>query len=65
MAGFVTLVSLAVPAACGGSPDSSAGSDTITLYTCVSDTTIQPVIEAFEKADPGTRSSSSAPRPGS
>ena len=54
MAGFVTLVSLAVPAACGGSPDSSAGSDTITLYTCVSDSTVGPVIDSFEKADPGT-----------
>jgi iron(III) transport system substrate-binding protein len=36
--------------------DSSAGSDTkaITLYTCVNDTTIGPVIDAFKKANPGT-----------
>jgi len=50
-------------AACGGSDGGSdsggsAGSDgaaePITLYTCVSDTTIQPVIEAFEQDNPGS-----------
>ncbi|MCW2766282.1 MAG: transporter substrate-binding protein, partial [Nocardioides sp.] len=30
-------------------------SKTITLYTCVNDTTIGPVIDAFEKANPGTK----------
>lgn len=49
-------------AACGQSPTPSAGSGashsststrTLTLYTCVSDSTIQPVIQAFEKSEPG------------
>jgi len=42
-----------VAAACGGS-DGSSDADTITLYTCVSDTTIRPVIETFEDDNPGT-----------
>lgn len=46
---FLTLVL----AACGGS-SGSRESDTMTLYTCVSDTTIGPVIETFEHANPGT-----------
>jgi iron(III) transport system substrate-binding protein len=53
---------LAVPvllAACGG-PDASAGPnggepETLTLYTCVSDETIQPLIAAFEDGAGGTR----------
>lgn len=48
------LVPLALVAACGGSPEAS-GSEPITLYTCVSDTTIQPVIEQFERANPGSQ----------
>ena len=42
-------------AACGSSSDSGSGSDSgsLTLYTCVSDTTIAPVIKAYEKANPG------------
>lgn len=52
-AGLAAFVPLVVLAACGDSSDAS-GSDTITLYTCVSDTTIQPVIEQFEAANPGT-----------
>ncbi len=53
------LLPLVVAAACGGSEgtpgngSSDGGSETLTLYTCVSDTTIQPVIEAFEAANPG------------
>jgi iron(III) transport system substrate-binding protein len=42
--------------ACGGSDDpSGSGSTSITLYTCVSDTTIGPVIKAYEKAHPGDK----------
>jgi iron(III) transport system substrate-binding protein len=47
--------------ACGGTsngPTSSseaAAAGTVTLYTCVSDTTVQPVIAAFQKSEPGSR----------
>ncbi len=44
---------LAALAACGGS-DGASGS-TITVYTCVSDTTIGPVIDTFERDHPGTK----------
>ncbi|MEJ7832915.1 MAG: extracellular solute-binding protein [Nocardioides sp.] len=55
LAQALAVLSLAVaPAACGGGDDPS-GSTTITLYTCVSDTTIQPVIETFERDHPGTQ----------
>lgn len=40
--------------ACGDSEDASGDSRSIALYTCVNDTTIAPVIEAFEKDNPGT-----------
>jgi iron(III) transport system substrate-binding protein len=44
-----------VLAGCGASDSTSGSSDagSITLYTCVSDTTIGPVIDAFEDANPG------------
>jgi iron(III) transport system substrate-binding protein len=48
------LLLLAASSGCGGSEDSSDNTS-ITLYTCVSDTTIGPVIEAFEGANPGTK----------
>ena len=54
MAQVAILLLLAASSACGGSEDSS-DTDTITLYTCVSDTTIGPVIEAFEDANRGTK----------
>jgi iron(III) transport system substrate-binding protein len=46
-----------VLSSCGGSAGgaggaSGGGAQDITLYTCISDTTIQPVIEAFQKAHP-------------
>lgn len=52
LAAVVGAVSLT---ACGGDPGTStqAGTETITLYTCVSDTTIQPVIERFEQENEG------------
>src|SRR5688500_10526523 len=46
-------------AACGGTDaDTDAGADAgpsepITLYTCLSDESIQPVIDAFEKSGSG------------
>ena len=52
MAALMTLVGLA---GCGDGTTTAGGgttgaptSETITVYTCVSDTTIQPVIERFE-----------------
>jgi iron(III) transport system substrate-binding protein len=49
----VVAVMVAV-AACGVSEDSS-GSESITLYTCASDTTVGPVVDSFEKAHSGTK----------
>lgn len=46
------LAALALGSACGGSGEADT-SQTLTLYTCVSDTTIEPVIERFEKDHPG------------
>ena len=55
----LTAVVLLALAACGGpDADGHAGgepSEPITLYTCVSDETIQPVLEAFEKSPSGGR----------
>jgi iron(III) transport system substrate-binding protein len=42
-------------AACGGADDTAAADETITLYTCLSDESIQPVIEAFEAGRAGSR----------
>jgi len=38
----------------GSPPGSVGGATSLTLYTCVSDSTIQPVITAFERAHPRT-----------
>lgn len=65
LAAVLPLVLLAACAGADEEPDSGAPSDSdgtdsaavtgaITLYTCVSDSTIQPVIEAFTQANPGT-----------
>ncbi|MGI8645540.1 MAG: extracellular solute-binding protein [Nocardioides sp.] len=49
------IATLAVLLAAGcGSDDALSSSDTMTLYTCASDTTIQPIIEKFE-SDSGTQ----------
>jgi iron(III) transport system substrate-binding protein len=48
------LVPLTVAAGCGGG-SANANPDDITLYTCVSDSTIQPVIAAFQRAKPGRK----------
>jgi len=52
---------LVLIAACGGTEepstggsDASATDETITLYTCATDTTVQPVIEAFEQDNPSS-----------
>lgn len=58
---FAALVPLLLIAACGGTDETpSPGSEsdaaidaTITLYTCASDTTVQPVIAQFEQDNPG------------
>ena len=41
--------------ACGGSDAAAEPTETVTLYTCVSDETIQPVIEAFEADRAGSQ----------
>jgi len=54
--GAVSVVlALAACAGAGGAQSGGPGSgQSITLYTCVSDSTIQPVIAAFEKSHPGS-----------
>jgi len=50
----VTALAIAVsPLACGA--DEGGDTDTITLYTCVDDTTAQAVIEEFEATHSGTQ----------
>ena len=50
---LAALVALLLVGGCGGTAPGAPDVQAITLYTCVSDTTIQPVIVAFEKANPG------------
>lgn len=47
--GAAVLGLLLSPVGCGDDGGSSEG-EAITLYTCVSDTTVEPVIDAFEEA---------------
>lgn len=49
----LTVLALAAAAGCSGE-QAPAAAETITLYTCVSDTTIQPVIEQFQESHPGS-----------
>jgi iron(III) transport system substrate-binding protein len=55
----LTAVVVLALGACGGkssgSESESGQSQALTLYTCVNDATIQPVIAAFEKAESGSR----------
>jgi iron(III) transport system substrate-binding protein len=54
----LAAVVLLALAACGGSNDSAGSTgatETVTLYTCVSDDTIQPVIQSFQNSRPGSR----------
>ena len=54
----------AVLPACGAADSDEAGADgSLVLYTCLSDESIQPVIEAFEARTTAGRSTSSVPRP--
>lgn len=39
----------------GRSPRTAGGDTSLTLYTCVSDSTVQPVLRAFERAHPHIR----------
>jgi iron(III) transport system substrate-binding protein len=48
------ILALALLSACGDGSSGGSGAKSITLYTCVDDTTIGPVIDAFKKANPGT-----------
>jgi iron(III) transport system substrate-binding protein len=41
-------------AACGGTGTATAPTRTVSLYTCLSDESIQPVIAAFQKSEPGS-----------
>src|SRR6187200_78579 len=57
-AGALTAVGMLVLAACGGEPtaggDADGGQpDSLTLYTCLSDESIQPIIEAFGEREDG------------
>ena len=49
------LLPAALLAACGASTPVASEPAQVTLYTCVSDTTIRPVIQRFEAAHPGTK----------
>jgi iron(III) transport system substrate-binding protein len=55
----LTAVLVLALSACGGNSSGSESdggqSQALTLYTCVNDTTIQPVIAAFEKAESGSQ----------
>ncbi len=53
VARVLAAAALGTLAACGSSGGASTSS--ITLYTCVSDTTIGPVIDTFERDHPGTK----------
>jgi iron(III) transport system substrate-binding protein len=50
----LSAVGLLLLAACGGTDAAAGPAGSLTLYTCVSDDTIQPVIEAFEAGRDGT-----------
>lgn len=50
---LAAVVVLALPG-CGGTDAAAGPAETVTLYTCVSDETVQPVIEAFEADRPGS-----------
>ena len=50
---FAALLQLCLLTACGGSSASPAQS--ITLYTCVNDTTIQPVLTQYQATHPGAQ----------
>ena len=51
--GIGAVLSLALTA-CGDSENASGDPSSITLYTCVNDTTVAPVIKTFENDNPGT-----------
>ena len=53
LVGIGAVLSLALTA-CGDSENASGDPSSITLYTCVNDTTIAPVIKTFENDNPGT-----------
>ncbi|MCU1606502.1 MAG: transporter substrate-binding protein [Modestobacter sp.] len=50
----LAVVTVLALAACGGTNGAAAPSGNLTLYTCVSDETVQPVITAFQKSTPGS-----------
>ena len=54
LVGLAAVLQLWVLAACGGGPTTSTQTP-ITLYTCVNDTTAQPVIQRFEAAHPDVK----------
>jgi iron(III) transport system substrate-binding protein len=53
--GCAALLASVVLTACGGNVPTESGSSSITVYTCVNDTTIQPVIKAFQAANTGVK----------
>jgi iron(III) transport system substrate-binding protein len=52
---LAALLQLLVLAACGEGGASAGPAQEITLYTCVNDTTIQPVLKEFQATHPGTQ----------
>ncbi len=49
---LLAVLPLLALAACGGQDSSTTPARSVALYTCASDTTVQPVIKAFERAHP-------------
>lgn len=54
VAGVASSLSVLVAGGCGGDAGGESLDEAVTLYTCVSDETIQPMIGAFEEAHPGS-----------
>jgi iron(III) transport system substrate-binding protein len=54
-ASAIAVVALMLVSAACGESNASSESDSITLYTCASDTTVGPVVDSFEKAHPSTK----------
>ncbi len=49
---LLAVLAMSMVAGCGSETAGGPADQTVSLYTCVSDTTIQPVIKAFEQKNP-------------
>ncbi len=52
---LAAVLALVLPLGCGGSGAGGGSADSITLYTCVGDDTVQAVIGGFEDTHPGVQ----------